>query len=161
MKKEIKRNNAAPKAHPQRKRQGSDTLSPLSCALKNSLLGFLWTLPICVLLIFISAFLAFKSPDPDSLVRPLSVASLMISFLTCGFISGKLNSRSTFLCSLISSGTFAIFIMLVSLFISAKSTDAFSSTQRTLIYVLAIVAAITGGFLSSIKRKVARKPKRR
>ncbi len=160
MKKESKRNNAASTAHPSRKRKMADVRSPLSRAARNSVIGFLWTLPVCMLLIFISAFTALKFPDPNSLVSVLAVASLILSFLSCGFISGKLNSSSTFLCSLISGGIMILFIMIVSLFIKGDNT-AFSPSQRAILYVSALASSIAGGFLSSLKSKGKRKPKRK
>ena len=162
MKKEHKRNNAAPKAHPSRKAQSKENSSPISQAMKNSVRGFLLTLPVCVLLIFLSALIALKSPDPDSLVRPLAVASLIISFLTCGFLSGKLNSRSTLLCSALSGGAFILLIMLLSLLLGKNLCDNFSASQRAILYVGAFASSLMGGFLSSFKRKIRHKaPKRR
>ena len=162
MKKETKRNNAAPKSHTSHKAKSKENLSPLSQAMKNSVLGFLLTLPVCVLLIFLSALISLKSPDPDSLVRPLAVASLIVSFLTCGFLSGKLNSRSTLLCSAVSGGAFILLIMLASLLVGKNSCDTFSASQRALLYLGAFASSLVGGFLSSLKRKVRHKtPKRR
>ena len=165
MKKDLQKNNAAPKAYHShaRRAQTKESSSPFSLAVKNSALGFFWSLPLCVLLIFISALVAFKAKDPASLTTPLAVASLGLSSAFSGFLSGKLNGRSQMLCSAMSGALLVMLIMVLSLFMGGSYRgEHFSTSNRAILYLASFALSLGGGFLSSVKRKVRRKaPKRR
>ena len=75
---------------------------------------------IALLLTTVAALILYNSPDPTSLIFPVSAAVLAVSSLMSGIIAGKMNKESPVAASLVCGGLTAALLILVSLFFDGK-----------------------------------------
>lgn len=142
-----------------RSRSGDD--APLfTTALKCSLWGILAT--FISGLIFISALsaAALASPDPLSLITPLSLIALFPSAFIGGFVTAKKVKDAPALCGIICGGFSTVCAMLFSIVLKGLSSSNFELWQSLLLHALVIVFSVLGALAGNVKR-VAKRGKRR
>ena len=75
---------------------------------------------IALLLTTVAALILYNSPDPTSLISPVSAAVLAVSSLIGGMVSGKLNRAQPVSASLVCGGLTAVLLILIALFFGGK-----------------------------------------
>lgn len=129
--------------------------------LKASLWGTLITLVVGFLLLLVGTAVAFSTSDPGALIDPVSYVSLYMASFFGGFTCAKLNPRSPYLSSGLSSGIFVILSMLVA-FAMPNSPYSLDSAWDGLLLRLATVLVFFLGTLIGLKGAgKAHKPKKK
>ena len=103
---------------------------------------------IALLLTTVAALILYNSPDPTSLIFPVSAAVLAVSSLIGGMVSGKLNRVTPVSASLVCGGLTAALLILISLFFDGKG-DLLAWGMRMSVLPLHLL----GGILSRPKPK--------
>lgn len=123
-----------------------------------------WTLPYCcvvalaatisigLLLLLLSACIAYAQPDPSVLSRPLALLSLYSSVLIGGFIAAK-GSQRPFLSAMICGSGTVLALMLLSLIPGGKSASTPSPLFILGMYAGVIAVAAVGAVISTKKPK--------
>ena len=123
-----------------------------------------WTLPYrCVvalaatismglLLLLLSACIAYAQPDPSVLSRPLALLSLYSSVLIGGFIAAK-GSQRPFLSAMICGSGTVLALMLLSLIPGGKSSSTPSPLFILGMYAGVVAVAAVGAVISIKKPK--------
>ena len=141
-------------------RQNSAEQAPLlASVLKNSMYALLAMLLSGLVLISISTAIAYANPNPDSLVFPLSLASLLISMFIGGFVCSKRTCESPLLCGIVCGGIITLFTILIALCLRNAASSGYTLGFAFLLHGIAMLFAILGAFAGNIKKKY--KPRKR
>ncbi len=114
---------------------------------QSALFGSLCGLICSAALLFLVSFVCYRSPDPDSLILPLSLGALYLSCLVGGFAAVKRQRASALLCGGMAGLFLGAFFLVLSLFLRSSQQDSFSLTLSILLRVLMLPASSIGGFL--------------
>ena len=144
---------------------------PAKTAPKNSPLGALYacvySLPTSLvsgmLLLLLSAAIAYAQADPAVLSRPLSLCSLYLSALLGGIISAR-KSDNPLLTSLINGTGMVLFLWFLSLFSFGISTPVPAPLLSIGMHAGVIAASVLGSFAGmkrAKRRSVSRNRRRR
>ncbi len=135
----------------------NDSLKPI---VQNSLKGLAAGLASALPLLLIMSAVAYRTPDPASLVSLLSYVALLFGAFAAGFASAKINQNNGMLCGIITGAVYLIFVFLVSLFLHNSSNTDTSFILSLGLRSIVILASVLGGCLGEKKEKKARRHKR-
>ena len=123
-------------------------------ALRSILISVLSAAVLGVLLSAASAAAALGSDDPDSLIAPLSLASLGISALVCGASSARLSDGELpwALAGILSGSLFGILLFAVS-FVPVSSGSDFIGGKRLVFTFLVILCSFIGAVVGRKRGK--------
>ena len=138
----------------------SDDTPLMAVILKSSAIGTLATLLSGLLLITLSTVIAYSNPDPDSLVLPLALLSLLPSCFIGGLITFKLTGASPVLCGVMCGAITTLIMMLFSLVLYAAPSSSYSFWQSLLLHLAAVGFCILGGLAGNAKPKLKKGKKR-
>lgn len=110
------------------------------------------TISIGLLLLLLSACIAYAQPDPSVLSRPLALLSLYSSVLIGGFIAAK-GSQRPFLSAMICGSGTVLALMLLSLIPGGKSASTPSPLFILGMYAGVVAVAAVGAVISIKKPK--------
>lgn len=110
------------------------------------------TISMGLLLLLLSACIAYAQPDPSVLSRPLALLSLYSSVLIGGFIAAKDNQRP-FLSALICGSGTVLVLMLLSLIPGGKGASTPSPLLMLGMYAGVVAVAAVGAVISIKKPK--------
>ena len=128
--------------------------------LKCSLRGFAFSIACGVVLIFISAAIAYSTQDPNTAAAIAGPCSAYIAAALGGFAASKKCKRSALLCGVCTGGLMLIAVHIIALFFGNYSTDITKSGMQFLLNIPFIVCAVIGsifGIKSTVKKSVRRK----
>ncbi len=128
--------------------------------LKCSLRGFAFSVVCGVVLIFISAAIAYSMQDPNTAAAIAGPCSAYIAAALGGFAASKKCKRSALLCGACTGGLMLISIHIIALFFGNYQGDIANSGMQFLLNIPVIVCAITGSILglkSTVKKNIKRK----
>ncbi len=129
--------------------------------LRNSLAGLLSFAVVGLILISVVCGIAYSSQDPDSLIMPMSLASLLPSMFAAGFVCAKKTGDAPLLCGIVTGGIITVFIILISWLLQGASVSGYAFWQQSLLHGIAILFCILGSFAGNAKRKVDPRKRRR
>ena len=132
-----------------------------SQVLRNSLSGLISFAIVGIVLISIACAVAYANPDPDSLIMPMSLASLLPSMFAAGFVCTKKTGDAPLLCGIVTGGIITVFTILISLLLQGISVSGYEFWQQSLLHGIAILFCILGSFAGNAKRKVDPRKHRR
>lgn len=121
-------------------------------ALRPCALSLPISLAAAMILLLLSAAIAYAQPDPATLARPLSVVCLYLSALLCGILSAK-RSDTPILSGVIGGGGMVLVLLLLSLLPYSASPSALSPLTAILMHVGVIAVSAGGAFIAMKKPK--------
>jgi putative membrane protein (TIGR04086 family) len=130
---------------------GDEDGIPFVKILKCSLFGLLAMLISGLLLITVTAAIAFACPDPASLTAPLSLLSLMLSELVGGFVCSKLSKGHPLVCGLVCGAVCALCMLLLSPITFGAPSSEYGFWQGALLHLYAVGFSLIGSYLGNIK----------
>lgn len=139
---------------------GDEDGIPFAKILKSSLFGLISMLVSGLLLITVTAAIAYACPDPASLTAPLSLLSLMLSELVSGFVCSKLSKGHPLLCGLVCGAICALCMLLLSPIALGAPSSKYGFWQGALLHLSAVGFSVIGSYLGNIKLGRG-KPKKR
>ncbi len=140
-------------------RQSREEEDLLTSLLRSSLFG-LMAFCICgILLLFAVTAFAYAQPDPLSFIPPLSLAALLASSFTGGFVCQKKRGGSPLLSGLVLGAICVLLIIFLSAICQGLARSSFKFWQSLVLHCLSVVFTILGSAAGSIKRR--RKPNKR
>lgn len=104
----------------------------LQKTLRASLFGFLISVALGALLLFVGTAVAYSTADPLPLIPPIAYTVLYLSALFGGFACAKLNKRAPYLTCSLCSGAFLLLGFVISALIP-DSNDSVSSLGASLL----------------------------
>ena len=147
-------------AHPSIRRSETEDTPLIAIILKNSALGTLATSTSGLILITLSALIAYSNPDPDSLILPLALLSLLPSCFIGGLIAFRLTGSSPVLCGLMCGAITTLLMLLFSIVLYTAPSSDYSFWQSLLLHVASVGFCILGALTGNAKPKM-KKGKRR
>ena len=136
-----------------------DNLS-LSALFISAIKSALSALVISVLLLAILCGVAFATPDPLSLVFPLSLAARYSACFISGFLCMKKIRKSPLLCGILSGGLLTLFYAFITLFLNDELSPSLSLplsiALHSLVIIFSILGAYAGRYRTGRRRKLHR-----
>ena len=117
--------------------------------------GILSALFLMLLMIVIGAVVAYNSPDPTSLIRPLAYGISGLSAALCGLITARLRGGQGLICGLLSGLGLTLFFLLFYFLLGGAGTTP--PARLALFYLLLPALSLLGGVLGTVKRTPARR----
>ena len=117
--------------------------------------SLLITLAASLLLMLGGALIAYFTPDPNALVRPLSLSCAALAALIGGFAAVRIHKHSALLCGILNGSLATALMMLLSLFFTSYSSG-YSAGISALLHAAFILFSVAGAFLGlpkGIKRR--------
>lgn len=147
----------APNARPVRRPAAKKPPEEESPALwvKHLSRSMLVTLAAALVLTLGSSLIAYFTPNPNALVRPLSFVAAALTALIGGFAAVRIHKHAALLCGLLNGSLATALMMLVSLFFTAHSSG-YSAGISALLHAAFILFSVAGAFLGlpkGVKRK--------
>ena len=133
-----------------RRTKNIEPLSPTLQILKLGACSVLFSISAAFLLMFIATAIAFNSADPCALAAPISLSSLYLAGIFCGFLSSKMHRGSPLLIGSISALMFILTVLVISLFIKPGDTS-FTSGTKAILFLSIIPSIFIGSFLGNVK----------
>ncbi len=110
------------------------------------------SLAAAMILLILSAAIAYAQPDPATLARPLSMVSLYASALLCGMISAK-KSEKPLLSGVIGGIGMVLILFLLSLIPLGSGPSAISPFPAILMHLGVIASSALGACIAMKKPK--------
>ena len=138
-----------------------DDMPIFTRVLKNSFSGLAVFVIVGVILLSIACGVAYSSSDPDSLVMPMSLISLLPSMFAAGFVCVKKTGEAPLLCGTVCGGLITLCTMLLALLLRNAIGSGYELWQQSLLHGIAILFCVLGAFAGNAKRKVEPRKHRR
>ena len=146
---------------PLAKKRKTDAERPLIVsALRGGLIGMGGAIVLGLILITLSAAVAYANPDPAAFVPSLSLVSLLISMFACGFIASKAVKEAPLTCGVVSGGMTTLLTILLGMILRGISSVGYGFWQSVALHTAAVAFSVLGAFAGNIKI-VPRRNKRR
>ncbi len=145
---------------PTRRACPTDELPLFKRILLSSFTGIAVNAFIGVALIFIVSFIAFRSPDPLSLIPMLSLLALLPSNFFGGFVSVKRCGGSPFVCGLFTGGMWCVLSLVVSLCMYFVQSSGYTLWQGLLLHALSVLFCVLGALAGGIRRRPSKSKRR-
>ena len=129
--------------------------------LKNSFSGLAVFAVVGIILLSAVCGIAYSNSDPDSLIMPMSLASLLPSMFAAGFICTKKTGEAPLLCGIVSGGIITLCTMLFALLMRNVTSSDYELWHQSLLHGIAILFCILGAFAGNAKRKIDPRKHRR
>ena len=143
-----------------RSRDTADDTPLFAVILKNSLWGLVTFVASGLALVTLCCFIAYSNPDPDALILPLALLSLLPSSFAGGFVSAKKTADAPVACGVVCGCICTLFMMLLSLVLYTAPSSGYSFWQGAMLHLCAVGFSLLGALMGNIKPK-AKKRKRR
>ena len=127
-----------------------EPISPTLQIVKVGARSVLFSLFAAFLLMFIGTAIVFNTVDPCVLITPISLSSLYLSSIFCGFLSSKLYRSSPLTSGGVSGLMFILTVLIISLFLKPE-TVTFTAGIQAILFLSIIPAVFLGAFLGNIK----------
>lgn len=117
--------------------------------------SLLITLGIGILLTLIASLIAYFSPDPNALIRPLGICAAALTALFGGFAAVRIHGHEALLCGILNGSVFMGLMILVSLFFKAEASG-YAAWLSCLLHAGFVLLSIAGAYLG-LKRKTRKR----
>lgn len=144
---------------PTRTNSGEDD-SVLKKALFSSLFGLLINAISGIVLISVVCAVAYSSPDPLSLITPLSLLSLLPSNFLGGFAAAKKCGEAAGVCGCMTGAMWGVISLIAALCTLSVEPSGYSLFQGILLHGASFAFCILGALAGGIKRNPSRKKRR-
>ena len=139
----------------------NDDMPILARVLRNSFSGLAAFIAVGIILLSIVCGIAYSNPDPESLIMPMSLASLLPSMFAAGFVCTKKTGEAPLLCGIVCGGVITVFTMLLALLLKNATGSGYELWQQSILHGIAILFCILGAFAGNAKRKLDPRKHRR
>ena len=150
-----KRNSGAP----MRTRSGEDE-SVFKKTLFSSLFGLSINVLSGIVLISVVCAVAYSSPDPLSLITPLSLLSLLPSNFLGGFAAAKKCGEAAGVCGCMTGAMWGVISLIAALCTLSVEPSGYSLFQGILLHGASFAFCFLGALAGGIKRNPSRKKRR-
>lgn len=133
--------------------ENTEETSLLGAVLKGSLWGLLCSVICGILLVTLTAAVAYANPDPTALIAPLGLVALMPSMFIGGFVTSKGCKEAPLLCGIISGGMMTLVTMLLGVILRDLPSSGYAFWQSALLHGAAILFSILGAFAGNVKKR--------
>ena len=138
-----------------------DDMPIFARVLRNSFWGLAVFVAIGIILLSAVCGIAYSNADPDALIMPLSLASLLPSMFVAGFVCAKKTGEAPLLCGIVCGGVITLCTMLLALILRNATGSGYELWQQSLLHGIAILFCVLGAFAGNVKKKAdPRKHKR-
>lgn len=144
---------------PMRTRSGEDE-SVFRKAFFSSLFGLSINALSGIVLISVVCAVAYSSPDPLSLITPLSLLSLLPSNFLGGFASAKKCGEAAGVCGCMTGAMWGVISLIAALCTLSVEPSGYSLFQGILLHGASYAFCILGALAGGIKRNPSRKKRR-
>lgn len=124
-----------------------------------ALFGVCAGLILSLLLALVCSFICLFSADPDKLMTPLCIVSLIVIYFASGFFASRKKSAAI-PCGLCVGGALAVIFWIISLFFSDAYSQGLSVPVELLIRLSFVAVSLVGSLLGvnvGVKRKRRRR----
>ena len=143
-----------------KKRKTNEERPLIVSALRGGLIGMGGAIATGLILITVSAAVAYANPDPAAFVPALSLVSLLISMFFCGFITSKSVKEAPLTCGVVSGGMTTLLTILFGMALRGIPTVGYGFWQSVALHTAAVAFSVLGAFAGNIKIEPVRKKRR-
>ena len=118
----------------------------LSLWVRHLAKGGLITVVAALGLTLIASLIAYFAPDPNALIRPLSLIAAALTALIGGFATVRIHRHAALLCGLLNGSVLTALMMLVSLFFTHYSSG-YSAGISALLHTAFLLCSVAGACL--------------
>ncbi len=136
------------------KRSKTENESPIiNKIILSSLLGAGANALIGIILVSIVTLIAYRSPDPLSMIPTLALLALLPSNFLGGFIASKKCGEAPFVCGLVSGAIWGMAALIMSLCMYSSESSGYSLWQGLLLHSASVLFCVLGALTGGIKRR--------
>ena len=139
----------------------NDDMPIFARVLRSSFWGLAVFVIVGIVLLSAVCGIAYSNTDPEELIMPLSLASLLPSMFVAGFACTKKTGEAPLLCGIVCGGVVTLFTMLLALLLRHATGSGYELWQQSLLHGIAILFCVLGAFAGNAKRKVDPRKHRR